>query len=326
MRYRKTNFDTFIKNHLEEVIDSFISNIRDDEQIVSFLNDFIFEELDGYIPRSQHTDEIINLLSSDEPYINLHEYLDGRHPDIYLEQFAGFDYSDEDADIFLDSHREEFDYWLKEYLKQTLDDILTNIYDNFKEEYIEVFRGMSVDSEFEQKLNSGEISKLGVCWTIDKSVTSDFNYGGDKSLVMTALVHEEEVDWFNTLYLNLDPTLGDAEKEIRLYSNSKILLQKTEFDKGLALTSSDKNELFCADDLQLPWFEREFYNEFTIKNEPLCEKKALLLKKNGYDSYTDFLDCVEKYNKISADLKKTIPSLKNQTLKNRKPSKPSNKI
>ena len=52
------------------------------------------------------------------------------------------------------------------------------------------------------------------------------------TLVYNTVVSKNNIDWVDTIALNVHPGLGDMEKEIRLFKNTSIKIESIEFTKG----------------------------------------------------------------------------------------------
>ncbi len=324
MKYRKISFNDFINNHVDEVLDKYIVDIRDMDEVVDFYTEYLFEELDGKICRLKESDKIVNF----KDYIDGNSYVFSldydSYDEVYFEKHSGFDTFDEECDDFYNAHKDSFEYWLKESSLMKLDDIFANIFENINGDYIEVFRGMGVKNKFIKELKDGKIESLGICWTIDKQVTQEFAVGGDKQIIMNASIALDEVDWFQTVYLNLSPTLGDAEKEIRIYNNSLINLKSVEFTKEHQEKPLVLDQFFSGDKLDLPYFENQFIEIHGTEMSSFTQKHADILRDNGYNSFSEFFIALEEYNSVSDNNSKFIsqnhPTIK---AKNKSYSQPS---
>lgn len=88
-----------------------------------------------------------------------------------------------------------------------------------KDNEIELFRGMRLESEYDLDWND-----LGNCWSYDYDSAIEFiKYFIDESMggahIITAITDRENVDWILSICLNLTHI---NEKELRLYDSSAV--------------------------------------------------------------------------------------------------------
>jgi hypothetical protein len=77
---------------------------------------------------------------------------------------------------------------------------------------LSVYRGISLN-----RITDVNLSKLGVYWAWDEhAAEAHWGLSGVGTYVFRALITERDVDWMQTMFANLWPSLGEEEKEIRL--------------------------------------------------------------------------------------------------------------
>jgi oligoribonuclease (3'-5' exoribonuclease)/8-oxo-dGTP pyrophosphatase MutT (NUDIX family) len=144
-----------------------------------------------------------------------------------VEDFEGGDYEDGFKD---ESEKEAFE----EGARAELDSQMSNFISTFEKKatirgnQIELYRVINITDfdKFYLDLKKGKYQKgyngLGVYWSWDKN-RADSHWGGKgESIVMTALAPISKIDIEATLNLNLHPSLGEDEAEIRLQEKTKI--------------------------------------------------------------------------------------------------------
>jgi GNAT superfamily N-acetyltransferase len=95
---------------------------------------------------------------------------------------------------------------------------------------LELYREVSLPDG----IDSLKLQGIGNCWSWEESA-AQAHWGtghGDEDYMLRAEVSESAVDWDMTLFLNLDPSTGDDEKEIRLQEGARIEFTGWKDDSG----------------------------------------------------------------------------------------------
>lgn len=163
----------------------------------SVVNNFKFEMQDDYYLTSDEKDEIMN---SDE-------------------------YEIIESTRFLE--------WVKYEVEYKIEDVI----DNLKRiidinNRILIYRNMTISQEWlENIIHSG--NRLGKYWSFDKN-SAESHWGGNHeyTIRITSIINEEYVDWVETVEANIDPNLGEDEKEITLFKNTPLKILSLEIKKN----------------------------------------------------------------------------------------------
>ncbi len=150
MKYINLSLNEFLDSDRKTLINQYISYINDyNDDLSLFLNHFIAEELNWKIPRNQDNDTIVNILDSSHPtYSDISPYSTDTE-NTYLDKFYGFDSFDDETELFFNTYKESFTEWIYYWLDQKLEETLLEIFDNFEEDNIIIYRGMGLDTDFE---------------------------------------------------------------------------------------------------------------------------------------------------------------------------------
>jgi hypothetical protein len=129
---------------------------------------------------------------------------------------------------------------------------LKNVIDDGK---VVIYRAMNVREDYINYLLE-EGKHLGIYWTYDISGADIYAGSNDKvfqghdniKIIIESEVEEKYVNWSDTIELNIDLDLGDQEKEIRLFKNTKLkILSITDSKTGEELDISKiKDKIFYA--------------------------------------------------------------------------------
>lgn len=130
------------------------------------------------------------------------------------------------------SEDEFFDY-VKDIIEPDFEDIIDNIYDCV-ENTKTIYRAITVSDDFDY---SNLLKKpIGAYWSYDKN-NAEAHWGEPghtKTLILTAEIqNSNDVDIEESILLNLDPSIGQEEKEIRMIVGSEILLISVEDDDDI---------------------------------------------------------------------------------------------
>lgn len=90
-----------------------------------------------------------------------------------------------------------------------------------------------------QKIEDLRTQKIGDAWSYDERAASAHwgQFGqGYKKFLLIAKITENNIDWETTLLLNLDPSLGEEEKEVRLKEGTNFELVGYKEERGEAVS------------------------------------------------------------------------------------------
>lgn len=131
-----------------------------------------------------------------------------------------FDYMDEDQ------ISETSPY--KEFVKETLESRLTDIYDDITSKIrsgkLRIYREIQLDKENYIQHLQKEGKHLGIFWTTDYKKAEAYWGRGGTSYLFDVEVDEKNVNWYETFFVRLDLTLGEMEEEIRLFKGTPLKL------------------------------------------------------------------------------------------------------
>lgn len=117
-----------------------------------------------------------------------------------------------------------FDGWVRDLAWQVIDDIEGRV---GRDGTINIWREITAPKNW----HPASRKHIGVYWSWDKHA-AHAHWGSFKSghvkWLLGAIAHVDQVDWNSTIALNLNPSLGSEEKEIRLYDNVEIVLVSLE--------------------------------------------------------------------------------------------------
>jgi GNAT superfamily N-acetyltransferase len=149
--------------------------------------------------------------------------------DYYLSPEEKEELMDEDDII----ETERFKKWLLYEVESKIDDAIYDIKHKITPDgYIRLWRVMTVDDDWLDRLpHTG--NRLGVFWSFEKDA-AEAHWGGKESNVVRieSAIGEKYINWEQTIESNIDPNLGEEEKEITLFKNTPL--------KILALEVNDK--------------------------------------------------------------------------------------
>jgi hypothetical protein len=138
------------------------------------------------------------------------------------------DYEDEDGNIIDDEdiiETPEFVEYVQSELESKFEEVKYDIGYITKNGWITIYREMTVDPRWLNNLKRNK--RLGIYWSWDKHA-AEAHWGsfgkGHRSILLVSQVKEIHVDWVDTFKLNIHPSLGEEEKEIRLFKNTPIKL------------------------------------------------------------------------------------------------------
>jgi len=289
-------------NSIDAMISKYLSQIKDTDDEIDFINQYIYDVLNGLIPiRNENEDESI------EETVNLGDivYIIGVNghpqegPGVDLEQFQGYDAFSEELEDFKDKYRKDFDNWLNEDIRYKIESIIEDIEENIVEDKIIVYRGMSIDKnkQYSKLIKSDKYKELGVCWTPDIDCTEQFAYtsGTQNKILLKAKIKLTEIYWEASIELRLSPSLGEDESEIRLFDNSLISLINVTIDDEEVIELDGK--LFKGGDSFYDYNTSNLIDEYNLYKENKDNRLFEELKTFGYKNLNEFETAYKLYKK-----------------------------
>ena len=161
----------------------------------------------------------------------------------YLEYFKYEYHLEDQEDGELEQHP-EFEGWLRDELYHRYDTAVDNIGDVIKPDgTIDIWREMTVDENWLKKLpQSGK--HLGIYWSWDEAAAeAHWGHSGGLRVQIKSSVREEHVNWHDTIILNMDISLGEEEKEIRLFKNTELKIEEMYVDGKYVMDTPEGNIL-----------------------------------------------------------------------------------
>lgn len=138
------------------------------------------------------------------------------------------DYEDEDGNIIEDEdlvETPEFFEYVQSELESKFEDVKYDIGHITKGGWITIYRKMTVDPKWLNNLKRNK--HLGIFWSWDKHA-AEAHWGsfgkGHREITLISRVKEIHIDWVDTFQLNISPSTGEEEREIRLFKNTPIKL------------------------------------------------------------------------------------------------------
>jgi tRNA nucleotidyltransferase/poly(A) polymerase/2'-5' RNA ligase len=150
---------------------------------------------------------------------------------------------------------EDFKNWFKYELSARYDDAVERITNNLKPDgTIDIWRRITIDDEENRWISHlADAGKhLGIYWSWDERAAEAHwgNSAHNNDALIKSSIKEEYIDWRNTLYANMDMSLGEEEKEITLFKNTSLKIEELYVDDNDVMTSDFasviKNKTFYA--------------------------------------------------------------------------------
>ena len=184
-----------LKNIVSEMsLDNF--ELKSNEFIDKFYNDLIA----GNLP-----DEIDNYI--------VNYKMENAYDDIY----------DEDDNEEIEKSK-DFENWLKYELEMKYDEVSDRITDLIENNELILYRKMTVDNDWIEKLNNNQVKRLGTYWSYEEDAAeAHWGYTNSKDeLLLVGKININYIDWAQTFSANLYLSTGEEEKEITLFKNTPI--------------------------------------------------------------------------------------------------------
>ena len=166
--------------------------------------------------------------------------------------------SKEEMDEIMDMDSEDikdldkFKNWLDYEVEYSIDNVIYTIKRYIKNGVISIWRVMTVSDKWLSELpNSG--NRLGEYWSYEED-SAEAHWGSSETNVvkLKTTVSEKYIDWQQTIAANIDPAIGEDEKEIRLFKNTPIKIEEVLIEDnnhrftGELDISNIKNKIFKA--------------------------------------------------------------------------------
>jgi hypothetical protein len=160
----------------------------------------------------------------------------------YKDENYLYDVDDEDID------RDDFLAWVEEDLKFKVDELI-RFYKSevIKNGRVSIWRKITVSDDWmDHFIKEGK--HLGIYWTWDPDAAE--THWGDYSKKSTALIEatvpENGVDWEKTLRINVEPLIGDDEREITLSKGVPLQIVSVEINDKPVDISELQGKTFFA--------------------------------------------------------------------------------
>ena len=159
----------------------------------------------------------------------------------------GDDYDLYDIEENEELHKEFFK-WFGNYMFDEYENVIDKLEDSIDQSgEITIYREMRViDNWMEHLIKQGK--HLGIYWTWDEN-SAEAHWGKVKNrnkALLVAKIKEEYVNWEETIKLNMELSLGDMEREIRLFKGTTIDLISVIINGEEQDLSTLKNKEFLA--------------------------------------------------------------------------------
>lgn len=219
-----------MKKLVQESLDEFIINDK------TWLNEVYLEDIPKETIISKKFDDNV------KEYIhnNLEDYAYAYKYEVGLED-------KEDEEII---ESEDFKLWIENEIENKYDDAVSRLEDIPRENgKIRIWREIAVDKNwFEHFKKEGK--RLGIYWSFDRNAAeAHWGYNQDGKNIyakIEAIVDEKYIDWVDTIKCNLNFYTGEEEKEIRLFKNTPIKIEKLWINLEEQDISAIKNKIFKA--------------------------------------------------------------------------------
>jgi hypothetical protein len=141
---------------------------------------------------------------------------------------------------------DRFKKWIDYEAEHKIESFISDISHYFKDGIITIWRVMTVSDKWLQSLPF-DVKRLGMYWSYEEDA-AEAHWGRDNSheIRIQTSVREEYVDWSQTINANIDLQIGEDEKEITLFKNTPIRLEKLSVDGKEFNVSYLKDKVFKA--------------------------------------------------------------------------------
>ena len=204
--------------------------LLDESAEVSGIGDWYFEFFAGLNVDFEDADELGTVFKLDF----LSDMLKEVDPDLY--DISTYVKDSEADDMFTDEYKEHWEGFAKDHAEYLASDAVDAINDSFSENgLVEVWRSVVYSKKIDQ---TGEgfddiysaivdgFGGVGIFWSWDENAAeAHWGYSNDpgkKELVLHGMLRTQDIDWVETLYLNMYG-LRD-EKEVRTAQKARVML------------------------------------------------------------------------------------------------------
>lgn len=140
---------------------------------------------------------------------------------------------------------ERFKNWIAYEVEYKIEDFISEIQNYFKGDTITIWREMTVDDKWLELLpTTGK--RLGKYWSYEEDAAEAHWGGSGIKIRLQTSVDEKFIDWTQTIIANIDPQVGESEKEITLFKNTPLKLEKLIVNKQEMDISNFRNKIFKA--------------------------------------------------------------------------------
>jgi tRNA nucleotidyltransferase/poly(A) polymerase len=169
----------------------------------------------------------------------------------YIEYYK-YENNLEDEDKEVIEQNEDFKEWFIWELKYKYDDVIDKIKEKIKpNDTIDIWREMTVDDNWIYHIGT-QGKHLGIYWSWEENA-AEAHWGDSKKYnkaIIKTSVKEDNIDWTNTIYANMDLALGEDEKEITLFKNTSLKIEELYINGEDIMDSPQaipiKNKIFYA--------------------------------------------------------------------------------
>jgi len=152
----------------------------------------------------------------------------------------------EDSEIV---ETEDFKKWMEYELENRFNEIKFKLENLSKNGLIKIWREMTVkDNWFEHLQKQG--NRLGIYWSYDKNAAEPhWGYNNEEKTIdvlIESSVNVKYINWLDTIKAHMMISTGDEEKEIRLFKNTPLKIERLWIDLEEKDISSLKNKIFKA--------------------------------------------------------------------------------
>lgn len=180
--------------------------------------------------------EIMDHWLSVTPSSVIHEYKYEMQGNYYLSPEEVDEIMNMDEEDIMET--EDFKSWLVDHVEFKIDEVISNISGKIVDGRITVWREMTVSNEWISKLPTTGM-RLGKYWTFDEgSAEAYWGAKNDNTITFQTTIDEKYIDWHQTIMANIDPALGEDEKEITLFKNTPIYIDRIHLnDKDMDISN-----------------------------------------------------------------------------------------
>lgn len=138
-----------------------------------------------------------------------------------------------------------FKSWLKYEVEYKIENFIDEIKNYIDGGFITIWREMTVDDKWIESLPK-EAKRLGRFWSFEQDAAEAHWGGAGKRIQLQTSINQNYVDWTQTIIANIDPQIGEDEKEITLFKNTPIKIEALLIDDKQIDVSGLRNKVFKA--------------------------------------------------------------------------------